>query len=60
MFNNNDRFETVYQQGTFTHYKIFVDKETGVNYLFASEGSGGGLSVLVDKDGKPVVTPVNK
>lgn len=60
MFKDNERFETVYQQGTFTRYKVFVDKETGVNYLFASEGSGGGLTVLIDKDGKPVVTPVNK
>jgi hypothetical protein len=58
MFSKNDRFEVLYEQGNFTRYKVFVDKETGVNYLFASEGSGGGLTVLLDKDGKPVVTPV--
>lgn len=37
---------------------ILVDKETGVNYLFTSSGYAGGLTVLLDKDGKPVITPV--
>ena len=39
---------------------ILVDKETGVNYLFASSGYAGGLTVLLDKDGKPVITPVEE
>jgi len=37
---------------------ILVDKETGINYLFTSSGYAGGLTVLLDKDGKPVVTPI--
>ena len=37
---------------------VLVDKETGINYLFASSGYAGGLTVLLDKDGKPVVTPL--
>jgi len=37
--------------------EIWVDKETGVNYLFHKDGSAGGLTVLLDRDGKPVVTP---
>lgn len=39
---------------------ILVDKETGVNYLFASSGYAGGLTVLLDKDGNPIVTPINE
>ena len=38
---------------------ILVDKETGVNYLYAASGYGGGLTVLLDKDGKPVITPIS-
>ena len=38
--------------------EIWVDKETGVNYLFHSGGYAGGLTVLLDKDGKPIVTPI--
>ena len=53
-----DRFEKVYSQGMMTVIEIWVDKETGVNYIFHASGSAGGLTVLVDKDGKPVVTPV--
>ena len=36
--------------------EIWVDKETGVNYLYVNGGYGGGLSVLLDSDGKPVIT----
>ena len=38
--------------------EIWVDKETGVNYLFHSSGYAGGLTVLLNKDGKPIVTPI--
>ena len=38
--------------------QILVDKQTGVNYLFAFDGYVGGLTVLVDREGKPVITPV--
>ena len=33
-------------------------QETGVNYLLASNGSGTGLTPLLDRDGKPIVTSV--
>ena len=39
---------------------IYVDKKTGVNYLFSQYGHGGGLCVLVDRDGKPIVTPMEE
>jgi hypothetical protein len=54
----NKRFKEIYTQGTLTRTVIFVDTETGVNYLFHQDGHSGGLTVLLDKDGKPVVTPV--
>ena len=41
--------------------EIWVDKETGVNYLYHHVSpNAGGLTVLLDKDGKPVVTPETK
>lgn len=54
----NNRFEEIYSQGTVERMEIWVDKETGVNYVFHSSGYAGGMTVLLDKDGKPVITPV--
>ena len=53
-----DRFEKVYSQGVVTVIEIWVDRETGVNYLYKASGYAGGLTVLLDAEGKPVVTPV--
>lgn len=39
---------------------VLVDKQTGVNYVYASAGYGGGMTVLLNKDGSPIVTPVPK
>ena len=55
---NDNRFEKVYSQGVVNVVEIWVDRETGVNYLFHGSGSAGGLTVLLDADGKPVITPV--
>lgn len=52
------RFEEVYSQGTLTITEIWVDRETGVNYIFHASGNAGGLTPLLDKDGRPVITPV--
>jgi len=35
--------------------RILQDKETGVLYLFYYSGYAGGLTPLLDRDGKPVV-----
>ena len=56
--NSNDRFIKTYSQGVANITEIWVDKETGVNYVFHIAGYAGGLAPLLDKDGKPVVTPV--
>ncbi len=56
----NDRFEQVYSQGALNIVEIWVDKETGVNYVYHQSGNAGGMTVLVDRNGNPVVTPVLK
>ena len=53
-----DRFKRVYKQGKLSVLEIWVDRETGVNYLWREDGYSGGLTVLVDAQGRPVVTPV--
>ena len=54
----DQRFEKVYSQGTMTTMEIWVDKETGVNYVFHASGYAGGMTPLLDRNGKPVVSPV--
>ena len=54
----DQRFEKVYSQGTMTTMEIWVDKETGVNYVFHASGYAGGMTPLLDRDGKPVGSPV--
>ncbi len=54
------RFERVYSQGTLESIEILVDKKTGVNYLFIASGYAGGLTPLLDRDGKPVISPVER
>ena len=56
---NEKRFVKVYSQGMGST-EILVDKETGINYLFHSSGYAGGLTVLLDKYGKPIVTPIEQ
>ena len=61
MAKKEDRFiKTVVDNGGFSdnYMAIYVDKQTGVNYLFSSYGNAGGLTVLLNQDGTPVVTPV--
>ena len=52
-----NRFKKVYGQGTLTCTEIWVDCSTGVNYLYHCAGYSGGLTVLLDEQGKPVITP---
>ncbi|MCI6676761.1 MAG: DUF6440 family protein [Clostridiales bacterium] len=53
-----DRFEKIYSQGTVNVIEIWVDKKTGVNYVFHASGYAGGLTVLLDREGKPVISPL--
>ena len=56
-----ERFIETYSQGVTNIRKIIVDTETGVNYLLLSSNmtSGCGVTVLVDKNGKPIITAID-
>ena len=56
-----ERFVEVYNQGIVNVVKIMVDTETGVNYVLGShnKASGTGMTVLVNADGKPLITPMD-
>ncbi len=58
MANEKDRFERVYSQGMVNSTEIWVDKETGVNYLYHTCGNSGGLTPLLDREGKPVISTI--
>lgn len=55
---DNERFEKIYKQGSISAVEIWVDRETGVNYLYHYDGYSGGLTPLLDRDGKPVISTV--
>jgi len=56
---DNQRFTVVdtERHGMAPTTTIIVDKITGVNYLYVKSGYSGGLTPLLDKDGKPIITP---
>jgi hypothetical protein len=56
--DKNERFEKIYSQGKVNIMEIWVDKETGVNYVFHQSGYAGGMTPLLDRDGKPVVSQI--
>ena len=62
MAQQEKRFIKTYSQSGFTDntMQIWVDRQTGVNYLYSASGYSGGLTVLLNRDGTPVVTPVSK
>ncbi len=54
------RFEQTYTQGVLSTIQIWVDKETGVNYLYMTNGETGGLTPLLGRDGKPVISAIQR
>ena len=60
MASMEDRFEQVYEQGSLfgVTCRVLRDKQTGVQYLFAQCGQAGGLTPLLDREGRPVITPI--
>ena len=50
------RFVKVYSDGVMNISEIWVDVKTGVNYFFHQSGYAGGLTPLLDQDGKPIVS----
>lgn len=56
MAKKEERFEKIYSQGGMSGVEIWRDKETGVNYIFSYNGYAGGMTVLLDAEGNPVIT----
>ena len=54
-----DRFLVIHKESTLnTSTQVIVDTATGVCYLWHRDG--GGLTPLLGKDGKPVITDLPK
>ena len=45
-----ERFKKIYQQGAIDVVEIWVDTETGVNYVFHRNGNAAGFTPLLDKE----------
>ncbi len=58
MAKKDKRFVVYKENMGLNEVSILMDCKTGVNYLFYTSGYGGGLTPLLDSDGKVVVTPV--
>lgn len=60
MSKKDERFEISEKEGNQLKdsglVQIIVDKQTGVNYLWVKSGYAGGLSPLLDAEGKPIIT----
>ena len=55
------RFDRIYKQETLTTVlEIWMDRDTGVNCLYRRNGYSGGMTVLVDRDGKPLIGQTNE
>lgn len=58
MAKKEERFVKTYSQGAVNVTEIWVDRRTGVNYLYHAAGYGAGLTPLLDRNGVPVITTV--
>lgn len=62
MARTDDRFQVVFKEGFQLKdegfRQIMVDTQTGVNYLVWKSGYAGGITPLLDSDGKPIVTKI--
>ena len=56
MPNNRFVVNEKHVSGFINYYQVIVDKQTGVNYLCVKTGYGAGLTPLLDKNGKPLIT----
>ena len=56
MAKKDSRFVKVLEDSGFiSSSEIWVDTQTGVQYLFRFNGNAAGLTVLVDAEGKPLL-----
>jgi len=62
MNKKEQRFMVVHKEGSQLKDEgvslVLVDKKTGVNYLWIKSGYAGGITPLLDAEGKPIVTSV--
>ena len=59
MAKKEKRFvQTHVESSVFENTAIWVDRETGVNYLWHSSGEAGGMTPLLDRDENPVITEI--
>ena len=59
MAKKEKRFvRTSVESTSFEENSVWVDRETGVNYLFRSSGYADGMTPLLDREGKPIITTV--
>ena len=57
MAKKEERFVRIHSENMGCEQNV-VDKVTGVNYLFVQSGYAGGLTVLLKRDGTPVISPL--
>ena len=57
MAKKEERFVKVHSEAMGSRI-ILVDKVTGVNYLLVQSGYAGGLTPLLDREGKPIITSI--
>ena len=57
MAKKEERYIKVYSENMGCEV-IYVDRLTGVNYLFIQSGYAGGLTPLLDRNGNPIVSPL--
>lgn len=56
MAKKGDRFIRVLSEGGFLgSNEVWVDAQTGVQYLYHCAGNSGGMTLLVDAEGKPLL-----
>lgn len=51
----DNRFIQTYNQSSNDGFRVYYDKKTKVMYLVSDIYKGGGITVLVDRDGKPLL-----
>ena len=58
--NDKNRFLISKRKGALHGTRVITDTKTGVQYLFVYDAYAGGLALLVDKDGKPLIEKIDK
>ncbi len=60
MTKTTSRFIKIYAEGNKEGTEIWVDRKTGVNYVFHYRGCVEGFTPLLDAEGKPVITVIDE